>query len=96
MVLRKLKKVLGKLSLIIAVLSIILILNVFLKFIPFFNLGGIPLLIPVYVSPIGVILSAVSIIKNKNIPGICGLIINSILVIFQLVFIIIAPRMVLH
>ncbi|MCR3760916.1 hypothetical protein [Clostridium felsineum] len=96
MSINKLKRILAVLSLVIAIVSVILILNVFLRVIPFIKLGGLPLLIPIYVSPLGVIIGILSLIKNKNMTGLLGVIMNLALVLCELIFIFFAPRILFH
>ncbi|PJI10500.1 hypothetical protein CUB90_00460 [Clostridium sp. CT7] len=91
-----LKKSLEILSFIIGVSSVLLILNIFLRFIPFIKQGEFPLLIPIYVSPLGVIIAILSLIKNKNLIALCGLTINLVLILLEIFFIIIAPSVLLH
>lgn len=88
--------ILGRISFFITLLLIILMVNVFLKIFTFINLSAIPLIMPIYICPICIILSAISLIKNKNKIAIISILLNAVLLILQITFIIIGAKLTLH
>lgn len=93
---RNIAHILSIISFTITLVLIVLILNVFLKIFTFINLGGIPLIIPIYICPLCIVLSIISLIKDKNKIAIVSILLNAILLILQITFIVIGAKFILH
>lgn len=86
---RNLANILGKMSVTIAVVLIFLCINYFAKIIPFIHLSSFILFLPVYLSPIGLILAIFSLVKHKNNWAIFGALLNGLILALQIIFILI-------
>lgn len=86
---RNLANILGKISVAIAVVLIFLCINYFAKIIPFIHLSSFILFLPVYLSPIGLILAIFSLVKHKNNWAIFGALLNGLILALQIIFILI-------
>lgn len=83
-------------SIIISLCISIIILNISLKFLTFVKISSIVYFWPIYICPIGIILSIVSFFIDKNKLSYVGFVLNLILIILQLLFMIIGLRYVGH
>jgi len=88
--------ILGIISFFITLVLIVLILNVFLKIFTFINLAEIPLIMPIYICPACIVLSAISLKKDINKAAIISILLNTVLLILQIAFIIIGAKLTLH
>lgn len=81
---------LGKISIGIAVLLIIVFMNEFIQIIPTHKtkLQGILILLPIVVSPIGAILGLLPLRKNKDVIAKWGVILNIILFLCPILYMI--------
>lgn len=82
----KFKLLLGKISLGISIILICLILNLFFNIINLEKIEGLPLVIPLFVSPIGLILGLIGFYNSKDKISLIGVITNLLLLLFPFAY----------
>ena len=88
--------VLAVISIIIPICLIIGILDVNIKFIPIIRIPMEIYFYPLYLCPITMIFSIISICMKKNKLGFISLIINGSLILLEILFVIVGGRFLLH
>jgi len=78
--------VFGTVSICLAVVVALLIINFFGQVVQISKLQGLPVLLPVLTSPVGVILGLIGFRKNKDKLSLWGLITNCILFVVPFVY----------
>ena len=69
-------------SLCIAGFLVVMLLNFFLKIVPLEKLQGLPVIIPLFIAPMGFIPALISLKKGKNNIALLGVILNLALWLF--------------
>ena len=78
--------VLGLLSVLLPVVIALLIINFFTGIIIMDQLQGLPIIMPLFICPIGAVLGFVSYRANKNKLSLIGIIANILLFLFPIVY----------
>lgn len=79
-------KFLNYISLAIPLLCILVFVNYFAKIIPFVKQNGLSLYLPLFISPFGIVISIFSLRYNKNIIGKIALVLNTVILFSQILF----------
>ena len=76
-------------SLVISSILLLLFINVFLDVIPLYDtIQGLPLILPAFIAPIGIIIGAIGYSNFKNRLGLFGLVSNIIMFLLPFVYMI--------
>lgn len=92
----KLSYIFSMLSFIIVIILIILMLDISVKFLPFIRIPTGVYFWPIFICPIAVILSVISLMIKKSKIGYISLILNLILILLEVIFMIVGFRMLIH
>ncbi|MFD0736611.1 hypothetical protein, partial [Planotetraspora mira] len=82
----KAKLILGKVSLGLSIILTLLILNLFFNIVNLDKIEGLPLVLPLFVSPIGIILGLISFYNSKDKVSLIGIITNLLLLLFPFAY----------
>lgn len=85
----EIKSISGKISIAISIILILLIVNLFLGIIPIKKIEGLPLLMPIFISSIGISLGIIPLRKHKDKMALFGVITNMFLWFFPIAYFII-------
>lgn len=85
----EIKSINGKISISISIILIFFIVNLFLQIIPMKKIEGLPLVMPLFISPIGILLGLIPLWIHKDNFALFGVIVNTVLWIFPIFYFII-------
>lgn len=85
----EIKSVTGKISIGVSIILVFLIINVFMEIIPLKKIEGFPLIMPLFISPVGILLGMIPLCKHKDKFALVGVITNIFLWLFPLAYFII-------
>lgn len=92
----KLSNIFSKISLGIIITMMIMILDISLKFLPFIRISTDMYFLPIYVCPVVVLLSIISLKINKNKLAYVSLGLSLFIILLQGIFITIGLRYLMH
>lgn len=93
---KKVSEIISKISLCIILFIIIIIIDIPLKFIPYVKFSTGAYFMPIYLCPIGMVLSILSLKLNKNKEGYIALILNVFIVLLEVIFMIVGFKFLVH
>ncbi|MBD7912497.1 MULTISPECIES: hypothetical protein [Clostridium] len=93
---KKLSDIFSKVSLVIILFTIMVIVDIPLKFIPYIKISTGAYFLPFYLCPIGLFLSVLSLKLNKNKIGYIALILNVCMVLLEAIFMVVGFKFLVH
>lgn len=93
---KKLSNIFSKISLVIIIFIIVAVIDIPLKFIPFIKISTGAYLLPVYLCPLALLLSIISLKLNKSKLGYIALVLNIFMILLEIIFMIVGFKFLIH